>query len=257
MVSGISCHRYRDQSNRRGAEIIADEQLNSLALRSVFITELFGSGFNVWSAQMVEGMRPDVSHFHFPFIGFPSYVQQVHSKHPHLQGVLRAALAHGELHEGELSGLAQRRPVCVEPMLETPSNIQPFLLPNGLCWEASPEPLGLTDLRLAAPNHFARWDVVLSRLDETNRDEQTRRFLLWRLYIDALHLAQRGDREAAIEAVQRGLTVAPETPELVALGHALVEGEGRVDITPYLPPNAMPEEEEEEERPRRTPVLDF
>lgn len=249
-----------DLSGSRSAELVAGDQLRRLPPRSVAITELFGSGFNLWAAQTIEGSRPDVSHFHFPFVGFPSYVRQVHDTHRDLQGILRAALARGELDERELSALAQRRPVFVEPLLQTPRNIQPFLLPRGLMWEAAAEPLGLTDVRLASPDHFARWDELFALLGDDVHDEQTTRVLLWRLYIDALLFAQRGDREASLEAVRRGLSLAPSATELVQLEQALGEGEGRLDVTPFLPRGAQAEDESPEDSsgsPTRPQILDF
>lgn len=250
-----------DLSSSRSAELVVGDQLRRLPPRSVAITELFGSGFNIWAAQTIEGQRPDVSHFHFPFVGFPSYVRQVHDTHRDLQGILRSALARGELDERELSSLAQRRPVFVEPLLQTPRNIQPFLLPRGLLWEAAAEPLSLTDLRLASPDHFAKWDELFALLGDEVHDEQTMRVLLWRLYVDALLFAQRGEREAAGEAVQRGLSLVPGTSELVALEQALGEGEGRLDVTPFLPRGARAGEDipsdETESSPTRPQILDF
>lgn len=248
-----------DLSSRRESEIVAIEQLESLPPRGVLITEFFSTGFNIWAAQIIEGMRPDVAHFHFPFVGYPGYVHQVHRSHRDLRGLLRAALASGELSERELSALAQRRGVFVEPMLQTYDAIEPFLLPHGLVWEAGAEPLSLTDVQLAVPDHFERWDRLLDRLGDGAHEEQTLRVLLWRIYIDALLFARRGEREGARAAVDRALTLVPSAPELLGLRLALEQGEGRVDITPFLPRGARAEEQEipqpeEEERPD---VLDF
>lgn len=249
-----------DLSGSRGAELVAERQLGALPPRSVLITELFGSAFNVWPAQLIEGQRPDVAHFHYSFVGFPSYVQQVYERHPDLQGVLRAALARGVLDEQELSSLAQRRNVFLEPLLQTPRNIQPFLLPRGLTWEAAAEPLSLTDVTLAAPDHFARWDELMAVLGPLASEEQTKRVLLWRLYLDALLLAQRGERAAATEAAARGLRLMPGTPELERLQQALAQGEGRLDVTPFLPRAAQPPPPPPTPDPnqrRRPTVLDF
>jgi hypothetical protein len=244
-----------DLSRARGAELVAATQLGDLPPRSVLITELFSSAFNIWPAQVVEGMRPDVAHFHYTFVGFPTYVQQVYVRHPDLQGILRAALARGALDEQELSSLAQRRPVFVEPLLQTPRNIQPFLLPRGLTWEAGAEPLGLADLTLAAPGHFARWDEIMAVLGPEAQNEQTQRVLLWRLYIDALLFAQRGERAAADEAASRALRLVPNLPDLVRLREALGQGEGRLDVTPFLPRAAGAVVADEP--PPRPRVLDF
>lgn len=247
-----------DRTADRGAEVVVDHQLQHMPPRSVVITELFGSGFNLWAAQTVEGARPDVAHFHFPFIGFPGYVQQVHAENPDLQGVLRAALARGVLDETELSALAQRRAVYLEPQLDLSEEIQPFVLPRGLLWEAAAEPLGQTDLRLATPAHFARWDELLARLGEQSQEEQTRDVLLWRIYVDALLLAQRGHREASAQAIDRGLQIAPGIPELERLRDALALGRGELDITPFLPGSAADSAlDDVEEGPTRPPVLDF
>jgi hypothetical protein len=253
-MTGFSSRERCDLSRYRGAEVVAEEQLGRLPARSVLITDLFHTVFNLWAAQSVEGMRPDVSHFHLPFVGFPGYAHQVHTEHRQLRGVLRAALSSGELAEGEVSALAQRRPVYVEPSL-TLGSVEPFLLPQGLLWEASAEPLSSTDLALATPPHLARWDELLARLEEP-REEQTVRVLLWRLYLDALLLARRGEREGARGAIQRGLSLAPETRELLGLTEALANGTGPVDITPYLPPGAPDPNEPQPEAPSPN-VLDF
>ncbi len=255
--AALSGFERNNLSSYRNAEIVVTEQLAQIPPRTVLITELFGSGFNIWAAQTVEGARPDVSHFHFPFIGFPSYVQQVYATHPHLQGVLRTALTRGELDERELSALAQRRPVFIEPLLQTPSGIQPFLLPRGLTWEAVAEPLGITDLRMATPDHFARWDELLAHLGDGAREEQTMRVLLWRLYVDALLFAQRGERDASGEAILRALQLMPDIPELIELQRALGEGTGQLDVTPFLPDSAIePGEHQHGEEPRPR-VIDF
>jgi len=248
-----------DFSRHRESEVVAIEQLDPLPPRAVLITELFSTGFNIWAAQTVEGMRPDVSHFHFPFVGYPGYVHQVHRSHRDLRGLLRAALASGELSERELSALAQRRGVFVEPMLQTYDAIEPFLLPRGLVWEAGAEPLSLTDVRLAVPDHIERWDRLMARLGDGAREEQTLRVLLWRTYIDALVFARRGEREGARAAVDLALTLVPSAPELLGLRLALEQGEGRVDITPFLPHGARPTDQETSapEDDERPDVLDF
>ena len=259
----VRWHRL-DMSEYRSAELVAAEQLDRLPPRSIVITELFGSGFNLWAAQTVEGMRPDISHLHFPFVGFPSYVSQVNEAHHDLRGILRSALAHGELDEREISNTAQRRPVYIEPMLQTPRAIRSFLLPRGLLWEAAAEPLSLTDVRIAVPDHFARWDELIAILGDEAHDEQTRRVLLWRLYVDALLFAQRGERSAADESARRGLALAPGTPELEQLREALAQGEGRLDVTPFLPAGAQGNGEPSRDQPEgghegttRPRVLDF
>jgi Flp pilus assembly protein protease CpaA len=228
-----------DQSARWEARIVAEHTLDPLPPHAVLITELFSSGFNVWAAQTTEGARPDVAHFHFPFVGYPGYVRQVQRAHRDLRGVLRAALASGELSEREVSALAQRRPVFLEPMIQGSGSIDRFLVPAGLVWEASAEPLSLTDLELSVTDHFARWDVLIVRLGDGVHEEQTLRVLLWRAYIDALLLARRGEREGSRGAAERALTLAPVTPELLGLRQALEQGTGPLDITPFLPRSAV------------------
>ena len=87
-------------------------------------------------------------------------------------------------------------------------------------------------------------------------EEQTRRVVLWRMYIDAITFASRGDRDNAASAVERGLRIAPATPELQRLGRALFLGEGRLDVTPFFP-GASEAVEEPTEQSDRPAVLDF
>ena len=60
-------------------------------------------------------------------------------------------------------------------------------------------------------------------------------------------------------AVDRGLQLAPNTPELMRLGDALEEGTGRLDVTPFLPRAAQPAETPPETDPDedRRRMLDF
>lgn len=249
----------QDLSDRRESAIVARAQLDDLPPRSVLITELFSTGFNVWAVRTVEGARPDLAHFHFPFVGYPGYVSQVHRENPDLRDLLRMALATGELSEDEVSALAQRRAVFLEPMIHEYAAIEPFLLPRGLVWEASAEPLGLTDVELAVTEHFDRWDLLLARLGDGVTEEQTLRVVLWRLYIDALLLARRGARDGARGVVDRALGLAPFTPELLDLRLALEQGEGPLDVTPYLPRGRRPaaSEEPETEEEAGLDVLEF
>jgi hypothetical protein len=244
--------------NLRAAEIVAQHQLEPLPPRAVVITENFNTAFNLWAAQQVEGMRPDVAHFHATFLGFPSYVDQVNRRYPELRGVLRAALVQGELPVGEVSNLAQRRPVFVEMMLQPPGDLLPFVIPTGLFWQASGEPLSQTDVAVAIPDHLAAWQWVLDDL-AWEEDEQTRRYLVWRLYLDALALTRRRQREAAIQAVGQALALVPGSPELQALAGGLSrpESEGPLDVNEFLPDGAGAETSSEGTEPQRPDVLDF
>ena len=83
-LSVVEAWPRQDLSQRWEAQEVAQEQLDPLPPRSVLITELFSSGFNIWADQIVEGARPDVEHFHFPFVGYPGYALQVNRAHQDL-----------------------------------------------------------------------------------------------------------------------------------------------------------------------------
>lgn len=255
--SGLSARARCDLSAARGSEVVASELLEGLPPRAVVVTDLFQTCFDLWAAQTAWGLRPDVAHVHLPFVGYPGYAEEVHREHRDLRGLLRAALSTGGLTETELSALVQRRAVLVEPSISSPGELDPFLLPKGLLWEASAEPLGASDLRLAVPAHDAAWEELLVAVGPSP-DDQTSRVLLWRSYVDALLLARRGEREAATAAAERGLRLAPGTPELSALVAALSDGEGRLDVGPFLPAGLRPApdapSDSDEERPD---VLEF
>ncbi len=254
-LSGLGARGRCDQSAARGSEVLASELLEDLPPRAVVVTDHFQTCFNLWAVQTAWALRPDVAHLHLPFVGFPGYADRVHAGHRDLRGLLRAALSTGGLAETELSALVQRRAVFVEPAIDSPEALDPFLLPRGLLWEAAAEPLAATDLRLAAPAHDAAWEELLVRVGPSP-DEQTGRVMLWRLYVDALLLARRGEREAAAASTERALRLAPASPELTGLAAALGEGQGRLDVGPFLPRGLRPDPGPEPER-ERPDVLDF
>ena len=115
-----------------------------------------------------------------------------------------------------------------------------YLLPRGPLYEATPEPLSLSDVRSVSPAHFERWKRFYAELGPGWEEHETWRMLTWSHYLDALFLARRGDREAATEAVRMARALGSEANQLRGLGEALAaEGRGPLDITPFLP-EALP-----------------
>jgi hypothetical protein len=79
-----------------------------------------------------------------------------------------------------------------------------------------------------------RMDAQLYARIGAQRDEpETRKVLLWTHYIEALYFSAHGAFPRAREAVVRGLAVAPQSSQLVALRAAL-ERDLPFDLRPFM-----------------------
>jgi hypothetical protein len=192
------------------------------------------SVFRHFGADAVEQLRPDVLMVALPFLDYGDSGEQLARKHEELSDLVHGYLREQALLASALDGLSMRRRVFLE--LDTARTLPLIsrLLPNGLYYEWLPEPPPHEVRVQAAARREALYTRLYAELGSAAREQETLRQLLWLHYTDALYYAAHGMRAQAATAVQRGLTLAPHTPELLALSRALLQGEGALDIRPFL-----------------------
>ncbi|GAB4209666.1 MAG: hypothetical protein OHK0013_29330 [Sandaracinaceae bacterium] len=190
--------------------------------------------FRHWSARAVEASRPDVTILPMPFLGYPGMVRSLTEREPALSGTLRGYLIEGELRQPDVQSLAGERPLLVEMDPRVPESLVETVVPTGLLYAV--EPAGAADADVARGARVR--EAILARLYDDLGDQieepETRNQLVWLHYMDALFFARVGARDAARVAAERGLALAPEAVELVALRRALEQGRGPLDVTPFL-----------------------
>ena len=207
-----------------------------LPTRAVVV--LYGpqTAFRHFSLRTIEASRPDVTVVPMPFLGYPGMVEELVDREPALAGMLRGYLIEGELRQPDVQSLAAERPLLLEMDPRVPISLVETVVPTGLLYGV--EPAGAADTDVARGARVR--EAILERLyrdvgDQLPTSRETREQLVWLHYMDAIFFARVGAREAARTAVARGLALAPEAAELVALRAALSEeGEGPIDVTPFL-----------------------
>ena len=129
----------------------------------------------------------------------------------------------------------------VEPSPWVQERAAAHLVPDGVVYRATPEPMGLSDVNAAAPVHIERWKRFYKVLGSKWQEHETWRMLSWFHYLDGLFLAKRGSREAALEAVSMARALGNNTPQILGLEKALKEKErGPVDVEPFMPAGFIP-----------------
>jgi hypothetical protein len=206
------------------------------------------SVFRHWDGQAVERLRPDVTLLPLPFIGYGASGGVLAARQPELAPLIRAYQEHDRLDVNALRALARTRPVRVEADATETLALYPYLVPEGLLFRLLPTPPALDEVRRAARDRSAAIARLLREL-RTSRppasllaeeDEETRRKLLWILYVDALYYTSHGALELATTTTELALHIAPETSQLVALYRAIMveraqrSSEGPIDIRPFL-----------------------
>jgi hypothetical protein len=206
-----------------------------LPTRAVVVAFSPQTVFRHFSARAIEASRPDVTIVPMPFLGYPGTIDELVAREPALAGTLRGYLIEGELRQPDVQSLAAERPLLVEMDPRVPVSLVETIVPTGLLYGV--EPAGAADTDVARGARVR--EAILERLyadvgDQLATSEETRAQLVWLHYMDALFFARVGAREPAQHAVARGLALAPEAAELVALRAALAEGEGPIDVTPFV-----------------------
>lgn len=191
--------------------------------------------FRHFALRAVEASRPDVTILPMPFLGYPGVVEALVERDPSLAATLRGYLIEGELRQPDVQSLAAERPLLVEMDPRVPGSLLETIVPTGLLYGV--EPAGAADTDVARGARVR--EAILTRLyadlgAQAQTSPETRAQLVWLHYMDGLFFARLGAREPARTAVTRGLALAPESTELLGLRAALAQGEGPIDVAPFL-----------------------
>ncbi len=241
VVAALGLVQLRESAGRATlARFTATDAFDDLRLRdlpphAVVIVHGPQTVFELWGAQAAERIRPDVTVVPVPFLAYPNMVNRLVDAHPELTDVLRGYLLDGRLRPADLQSLAARRPVLVEMDSRVPQEVYATMVPRGLYHEVLADEAYDDDRRQGIEAQRAAWHRLYRTLGAQRAEPETANQLLWHLYVSALYYAGVGERDAARDALDRARAINPHAAELGALAHALSEGEGPIDVTPYLP----------------------
>ncbi|MFT3922436.1 MAG: DUF2723 domain-containing protein [Myxococcales bacterium] len=190
--------------------------------------------FRHFGADAVEHLRPDVAMVPLPFLDYGQAGEQLARKRPELARVIRGFSRNQALDRQALTELSHGHRLLIE--LDTTSTLPlyPWLSPSGLFYEFLATPPSDEQVEQAAQRRAALLDWLGEAIGAEAEELETKRQLLWIHYTDALFLAQRGLRAQALRAAARGLSLEPQARELAALAEALEQGQGPLDISPFL-----------------------
>ena len=190
--------------------------------------------FRHFGAEAVEHVRPDLAMVPVPFLDYGDAGEQLARKRPELAGVIRGFLRDQTLDHVALDKLGQGHRVLLELDTSLTLPLYPWLTPSGLYYELSREQPSDQQCAEAAVRREALLDWLYDAIGDDAHELETKRQLLWIHYTDTLFYAQRGLRSEARRAAARGLDLEPRARELAAVAKALREGEGPLDIRPFL-----------------------
>jgi hypothetical protein len=176
--------QYPGLRNSTAGDWAAGQMLTHLPARAALLTNHFETAFLVGYQRLVEARRPDVAWAHLAFVGGPGYAERVSLAEPDLAASLQA-YREGALSVEGLRALDAQRSVRIEPDIVMPQALRKQLVPAGELWSPS---LGVG----STPAPLTPW-----MLAEAKSDPQTRGYLGWRSYIDAVWAC---DNEAAERA---------------------------------------------------------
>lgn len=165
--------------------------LAELPARAALLTSHFETGFLVGYQRLVEGARPDVAWAHLAFAGGPGYAERVSAAHPELGGVLRATARGEPALLSQLRILDDKRPVRLEASAVLPQDVRDALAPVGELW--APLKKHMSTTAAALPRTLPDWAAA-----ESAADKQTKAYLAWRNYIDAVWACERRLQDRAM-----------------------------------------------------------
>ena len=166
-------NQYPGLRNSTAGDAATGQMLAHLPSRAALLTNHFETAFLVGYQRLVEARRPDVAWAHLAFAGGPGYAERVALAEPDLAPSLQA-YREGDLSLDMLRALDAHRPVRIEPDIALPQALRKQLVPAGELW--APSLAGEATL-----DPLATW-----MLAEAKSDPQTRGYLGWRSYIDAV-----------------------------------------------------------------------
>ncbi len=189
----------------------------SLPPNSVLIATTPDTVFRHWEGEAVEQLRADITMLPLPFLGYGGSERVWLQRAPALRAITDAYTLTGSLPADAVRALARQQPVFVELDSSTALSLYPFVTPAGLLYRVEAD----ASAELAEP--------------DGDDDPETRKQLLWALYVRALYFAARGDRAQALVASRHGLRFAPLARELRDLERVLIDwSAGPLELSPFL-----------------------
>lgn len=213
--------------------LIYDKALGDAPFGTVALTGYYKLFFVLFSAKYIDGSRPDIHVVNPQLFGYPGYLASVTRQTPQLKNLAWSIFVKGEITEKAISELAMVFPVRVEPSPWSEPKAMMHLLPTGLLYTATPEPISRTDVEAASKRYMNEWTRFYRRLGTQWEEHESWRFLSWSHYLDAIYFAQMGDRKAAQKSIDFSHAIGSSTKQLNDLEDALKEGKGPIDVTPF------------------------
>ncbi len=230
-----------DLSRFRATRLLLDFAFERTAPGTLVLSSDYMLFFVLWSANFIDGSRPDVTVVNPHLFGYPGYLNATLRYHPELRRLARSIIVYGKVKEAAVADLAWKGPLRMEPDLLLPDEVTRYILPDSPIYQTSPEPLSMADVAAASPDYLARWRGFYHVLGPMWKVHETWRMLSWCHFQDGLFLARRGDREGARQALKMATALGAKSPEIENLAKALDNDEkGPLDITPFIPQVSMP-----------------
>lgn len=204
----------------RAPGVVLQATLEAVPPRALLLPYYYALPFALWYGQYVEERRPDVAvvnqTFQANLAGGAPLRRWLRREHPEWADLAAAYEAAGAFPTAFVIERSALDPIYVEPFRDLV--VPPaFLESTGLLARVRPRPVAVDPARDARrlARRAAYWDALLARLGPSAvREPHTRRLLVWYLVHEALLHLERGDRPAARQAVERGLTLSPRAREL-------------------------------------------
>jgi hypothetical protein len=236
LIRGRASFPQSDLSDFKATRLYLDLATGRATPGTLVLTTYYKSFFVVWSAQYIDGSRPDITVVNPMFLSYPGYLRSTLAKHPDLKPLAREMVVEGRLTETAIAQLTWSRPVLIEPDPLLEDGVSKFMLPNGPFYRASSEPQSRRDIQAASADHFARWRAFYDQLGPAWSEHETWRILSWSHFQDAVFMARRGATSEALRAIEMSRALGSKSPEIEALFEALQDTEGKkIDVAPFLP----------------------
>lgn len=222
-------------------EAWTDEALGRLPVESVLVLHDPALALRLWSAQLLQGARPDVVLVPLALLQRGSVSERLLERAPELKPLLRQLAVNGEPDEYALGRLADARPLFLELDSRWDERLREHLSPDALWLAFAPQPLDKSDRRPGV----ARARAALARLLDDPElegafDERTRRVLAGQAGQQALLLAALGETLPAQRILRSLQQIRPEDPLARALAARLEGGAGRVAVNDLLAGAGVP-----------------
>ncbi|MCD6499155.1 MAG: DUF2723 domain-containing protein [Deltaproteobacteria bacterium] len=223
ILTGRQLARAPDMRHALGASAAASALCEMLPPGTLFLSGYHETQFLMWEVQSAEGARPDVCAIYRHDLtlpgawtaavhGCPDLAQAAPGTAPDAMRRIRRLSAQG------LMALASRRFVAVEPDSHRDDPF-PVVLGN-LLHPAGPIAFLAPQGRGVSWNSTHLWAQFEARIAPWQREEGTKRYLLWRRYQDAVLLARQRRCQAAWPSFRRAWSLSPKDPLLVRFAKA-------------------------------------